>query len=284
MKKLFWLSACLMVLVGCAEQEAAAPAEIAATPEATEPEAQANGPDAYYEYLWCKQGPEYSQEAIASLVTDWNAIMDASENSVTAAFGYRPKGWETEDYDGLWVLRWNNKAEMEAGWASYVSTGAGEAFDAKYDPVLLCGDEVGVNRFGFDAYIPRGMPETFTGEPSPYYLTNSFCSFNEGMGPENLREVVGGTYIPAVDAAVEQNPGSSYWFMVGAPDFEVAADNAFDFNFVNYWQTAEEGQASSAGFAESEQGQATMAAMNAVATCQEPQPWDGYVIRQGNAS
>jgi hypothetical protein len=72
--------------------------------------------------------------------------------------------------------------------------------------------------------------------------------------------------------------------MVGAPDFEVAADNAFDFNFVNYWQTAEEGQASSAGFAESEQGQATMAAMNAVATCQEPQPWDGYVIRQGNAS
>ena len=106
MKKLFWLSACLMVLVGCAEQEAAAPAEIAATPEATEPAAQANGPDAYYEYLWCKQGPEYSQEAIASLVTDWNAIMDASENSVTAAFGYRPKGWETEDYDGLWVLRW----------------------------------------------------------------------------------------------------------------------------------------------------------------------------------
>ncbi|MEL0048284.1 MAG: hypothetical protein VW867_06535, partial [Gammaproteobacteria bacterium] len=90
MRKLFWLSAFLMVLAGCAEQEAAAPADTATAPAATEAAAQSNGPDAYYEYLWCKQGPEYSEEAIANLVADWNEIMDASENSVTAAFGYRP--------------------------------------------------------------------------------------------------------------------------------------------------------------------------------------------------
>ena len=282
MNKAFWLGAVLLAVAGCAKQESAGPAE--SVPAAPEAVTQSNGPDAYYEYLWCKQGPEYSDESLANLVADWNEIMDSSATPVAAAAGYRPKGWETEDYDGLWVLRWNNKAEVEAGWAAFVATEAGAAFDAKYDSVLSCGDEVGVNRFGFDAYVPRAMPETFTGEPAPYFLTNTFCSLNEGMGPEDLREVVGGTYIPAVDAAVEQNPGSSYWFLIGAPDFEPLPGNVFDFNFVNYWQTAEEGQASAATFAESERGAATMAAMNAVATCQDPQPWDGYMIRQGDAT
>ena len=32
MKKLFWLSACLLVLMGCAKKEAAAPVETAGTP------------------------------------------------------------------------------------------------------------------------------------------------------------------------------------------------------------------------------------------------------------
>jgi hypothetical protein len=280
MKKLFWLSALVLMAVGCAEQQSAAPAAPAAAQEA----ADANAPDAYYEYLWCKEGPDYSQEALANLVADWNAIMDSSDSTVAAVAGYRPKGWESEDFDGLWVMRWNNKADMEAGWASYVASGNAEAFDAKYNSVLTCGDQAGVDRFGFDGYVPRDIPATFTGEPSPYFLTNMFCSFNEGKTGADLREVVRNTYIPAVDAASAGNADSSYWFLVGAPDFEVNADNPFDFNWVNYWQTAAEGQAAAEAFAQSERGSATMAAMEAVATCQDPQPWDGYVIRQANAS
>jgi hypothetical protein len=57
-----------------------------------------------------------------------------------------------------------------------------------------------------------------------------------------------------------------------------------DFNWVNYWQTAEEGEAASAEFAASEAGQAMQASFNDVATCQDPQPWDGYLIRSAPAS
>ena len=42
------------------------PEEASATPE----------PAGYYEYLWCKNGENASDEAIASLVADWNAEID----------------------------------------------------------------------------------------------------------------------------------------------------------------------------------------------------------------
>ena len=50
---------------------------------------------------------------------------------------------------------------------------------------------------------------------------------------------------------------------------------------MNFWQTAEEGQASSDAFAASEQGSAVQSLMNEVATCQPPiaQAWNGYMLR-----
>ena len=123
------------------------------------------------------------------------------------------------------------------------------------------------------------MPASFTGEPSPYFLTNTFCAFNDGKGPEDLRKVVMGEYLPLLAAASDANPESSYWFMIGAPDFEERISGPFDFNWINYWQTVQEGEASSTAFAASEEGQAVMASLGEVATCQDPQGWDGYLIR-----
>ena len=80
-------------------------------------------------------------------------------------------------------------------------------------------------------------------------------------------------------AASEANPESSYWFMSGATDFEERASGPYDFNWINYWQTVQEGEASSTAFAASDEGQAIMASLGEVATCQDPQGWDGYLIR-----
>ena len=214
----------------------------------------------------------------------WNSVIDGMEAPALAAFGYIPKGWETEDYDGLWVLRWGSKEDSAAGWEAYAASEAAQAHDAAYASVLTCGEEVGVDRFGFASYIPQAMPASFTGEPGPYYLTNMFCSLNEGKEPTDLRAAVMDGYLPMLAAGAEANPDSSYWFMLGDPDFEVNPEASFDFNWINYWQTAEEGEASSAAFAASEEGQAMMATFDEVATCQDPQPWDGYLIRSNAAS
>ena len=279
MKKTIFVLALMITGAGCAKQEdmeAAAP--VAAVPEVEEM-AASDGPDAYYEYLWCNEGEDYSQEKFAELTANWNSVIDGMDAPALAAFGYIPRSAEVEGYDGLWVLRWNSKGDSVAGWEAYAASEAGQAHEATYASVLSCGNEVGVNRFGFNAYIPQPMPASFTGEPSPYFLTNTFCAFNDGKGPEDLRNVVMEQYLPLLAAASEANPESSYWFMIGAPDFEERVSGPFDFNWINYWQTVQEGEASSAAFSASEQGQAVIGSMGDVATCQDPQAWDGYLIR-----
>ena len=280
MKNMVCLLVVMLMGVGCAKQndDMGGTEPIAAAPEVEET-AASDGPDAYYEYLWCNEGEDYSQEKMAELTANWNSVIDGMDAPALAAFGYIPRDAEMEGYDGLWVLRWNSKSDSAAGWEAYAASEAGQAHEATYASVLSCGNEVGVDRFGFNAYIPQPMPASFTGEPSPYFLTNTFCAFNEGKGPEDLRSVVMGEYLPMLAAASEANPESSYWFMIGAPDFEERMSGPYDFNWINYWQTVQEGEASSTAFAASEEGQAIMASLGEVATCRDPQGWDGYLIR-----
>ena len=280
MKNMVCLLVVMLMGVGCAKQndDMGGTEPIAAAPEVEET-AASDGPDAYYEYLWCNEGEDYSQEKMAELTANWNSVIDGMDAPALAAFGYIPRDAEMEGYDGLWVLRWNSKSDSAAGWEAYAASEAGQAHEATYASVLSCGNEVGVDRFGFNAYIPQPMPASFTGEPSPYFLTNTFCAFNEGKGPEDLRSVVMGEYLPMLAAASEANPESSYWFMSGATDFEERASGPYDFNWINYWQTVQEGDASSTAFAASDEGQAIMASLGEVATCQDPQGWDGYLIR-----
>lgn len=279
MRNIVCLLAIMLVSAGCAKQDdVEVTTPVAAAPEVEEA-AAADGPDAYYEYLWCNEGENFSQDKLAELTENWNEVIDGMDAPALAAFGYIPRDAEMEGFDGLWVLRWDSKSDSAAGWEAYAASEAGQAHEATYASVLACGKEVGVDRFGFNGYIPKPTPASFTGEPAPYFLTNTFCSFNDGKIPEDLREVVMEQYMPLLAAASEANPDSSYWFMIGAPDFEERVSGPFDFNWINYWQTAQEGEASSAAFAASEEGQAVMVSLGEVATCQDPQAWDGYIIR-----
>ena len=53
--------------------------------------------------------------------------------------------------------------------------------------------------------------------------------------------------------------------------------------WVNIWQNAEEGEASSADFDASDAGKAVQASFDEVATCEPAiaQAWDGYFLRTG---
>ena len=78
MKKLLPLTAVLVLLAGCAKEEVS----VAAVEEPT-----AEPGNMLVEYMWCKAGENYSQEAHMSLNADWNAREAASQHQTSGAFG-----------------------------------------------------------------------------------------------------------------------------------------------------------------------------------------------------
>ena len=287
MNKISILFACAALATACAEQPSNDVQAPTPAPSSAQSEASATPePAGYYEYLWCKNGENASDEAIASLVADWNAEIDKLDTQPNAAFAYIPRGWSDDNFDGLWVLNWPDKAAMSAGWAQYAAADAQTRIDARNPGVLTCGSESGVDRFPEISFTPREIPESFSTTESPYYLTNQLCSFNEGKSAEDVRSVIRDQFLPAVEAVATENPESTYWFRVGRPDYTPIANYEHDFNWVNIWQNAEEGEASSADFDASDAGKAVQASFDEVATCEPAiaQAWDGYFLRTGEGN
>lgn len=289
MKKVMVLMALSSLLASCA-QEDAEQASAGAEAMSAEPEVAVTSelppatPDSYYEYLYCQNGENYSPDSFRAMLVDWNAMIDSLDAQPTAAFGYIPRGWENENFDGLWVLRWADKAAMEAGWSAYAANDSQAKLDEMHPGILTCGATAGTDRFGWTSYVPRDIPAGFDPQQSPYYLTNQLCAFNEGKSGQDLRRVVRDQFLPQLEATAAVNPESTYWFRVEARDFEPMEGNQIDTNWVNFWQTAEEGEASASTFAASAEGQAIQSAFDDVSTCQDAQPWDGWLLRSPAAA
>lgn len=257
---------------------------VANTPETAPAEASSAAPaepDAYYEYLWCRQGENYSADSAAKLVADWNAVIDELDAQPRAAFAYLPDGWEDANFDGLWVLNWEDADAMAAGWAAFAAADGDARVNGGNPGVLSCGAAPGVDRFGWTSYVPKDIPASFSIDAPPYYLTNQLCTYNEGKSGADLRAVVRNHFLPAVLSIAESDPDSSYWFRVEAPDFTPLEAYPADFNWVNFWKDREEGVASQAAFADSAVGAEIQSMLNEVASCApaEPQAWAGYALR-----
>ena len=281
MKTPYVLMMSLLLIAGCSQptnETAEQQQELAATDAAT-----AIQPSGYYEYLWCQNGENWSNEAMTTLVADWNAEIDQLGAKPTAAFGYVPRGWEDDNFDALWVINWPSKEVMAAGWAEYAANDVQTKVDSKNPGVISCGAQTGVDRFPEISYTPKAIPASFDSSQSPYYITNQLCSFNPGKSADDVRNIIRGEFLPAVEAVNVANPESTYWFRIGRPDYTPLTEYRHDFNWVNIWQNAEEGEASNAAFASSDAGKSVQAAFNEVATCvpEVPQAWDGWFIRTG---
>ena len=131
---------------------------------------------------------------------------------------------------------------MAAGWSQYAAADARTKIDARSPGILVCGSESGVNRFPEISFTPRDIPKSFSTSESPDYLTNQICSFGEGKSAEDVRSVIGDQFLRAVKAVAAETPKSTYWFRVGRPEYTPLARYEHDFNWVNIWQNAEEGQ------------------------------------------
>ena len=120
------LSVAALGLTGCADSEEAV-VEVSAPPAPVVPETRSE-PIAYVEYLQCKFGPNYSAESFGPYLAAWNAEVDGMTDRNLSAFGYLPNEWSSDVFDGVWVLRWNDKESRDAGWKEYAESGGRRPF------------------------------------------------------------------------------------------------------------------------------------------------------------
>ena len=57
------------------------------------------------EYIWQKEGPDFSEEKLNELVIKWNARIDAGKYDMNGANILRPR-FEDERFDFIWVILW----------------------------------------------------------------------------------------------------------------------------------------------------------------------------------
>ncbi len=234
-------------------------------------------PVAYYEYLWCKRGENWTMESAQSFVADWNAELDGMENTLDSAFVYVPKNSENQNFDTVWVLRFPDKAAMEKGWSTYQESGADGRLQSMHPGVVECGNEVAENRFGFDMYSAVSTPDGF-GDEEPYLVQGQFCNFNDGKGPEDLTRVIRDHFVPEIEAGRANGSYPSYWFMVGAPDFE--REDRPDFIWMDYFANSEAMEKETGIYFGSESGNSIQAMFDEVSECTDQNQSDGFFLRR----
>ena len=206
---------------------------------------------AYVEYLWCKNGPDMSEEAFGSMLSAWNDIQDGMTNSVPMSVGLVPR-IETELYDGLWGLVWESKEQSEKGWKEWLD-GPSEAWIEQTSSILSCVDSNGdpIN-YSFDVSSFRAAQAQDT-EPGGVVGFN-FCSYTDSFGPAELLNA-NAIYNQWLDAATEAaGAASPYFYTIHEPNFETpipgSSIGSYDYAFHHFWDSEESRAQGSALYAE----------------------------------
>ena len=207
---------------------------------------------AYVEYLWCKNGPDMSQEAFTSMISEWNEILDGLETAVPMSVGLVPRT-ETDLYDGMWVLVWESKAQSEKGWDEWLA-GPAEAWTEKTSSILSCGasdngEELNY-AFNVSSFRVAGAQDSEPGGVAGF----AFCSYNESFGSNELLASIE-TYNGWLDAAQEAaGTASPYFYTIHEPDFETpipgTSTGSYDYAFHHFWESEDSRQLGAALFAD----------------------------------
>ena len=167
----------LSLLAGCDMNQES---NTAAKPAEKE-ELASKTPTRLIEYVWNKEGPNFSEEKLIELTQKWNARIDAGQYDMWGANILRPQ-FESEDFDFIWVLIWPSSETRDAAWADWsLNQDADWRNETKdifdYAPEDVYGFE---SRWGYQSSnFDISVGQTF--EPS-----FSFCAFNEGFDRSNL--------------------------------------------------------------------------------------------------
>jgi len=230
----------------------------------------------YIEYVWVNAGENNSPETFSGFVADWNGEMDAQGSSISA-FAYLPTQ-ENDNWDGLWVNAFPNKAARNEAWARYAEAGTEDRLASAHPGVIEpVGETYGDNAYGFYRFDPGELPTPAMSpsvgpDQTPYAVGALFCSFNDGQGWEELSAAISGSYVPWLASLEGMETG--YAFAIEVPDFET---DQFDYLWKNIHQTADGAAAGGAAWAET--GGDVQATFDEIATCTEPSYSTAYVLR-----
>ena len=275
------LSVAALGLTGCADSEEAV-VEVSAPPAPGVAETRSE-PIAYVEYLQCKFGPNYSAESFGSYLAAWNAEVDGMTDRNLSAFGYLPNEWSSDVFDGVWVLRWNDKESRDAGWKEYAESGAADRLREQHPGIIECGPNEGLDLFAFNAYSQKSPTKPWTQQNPPYAATMQFCSMTEGRPLTDLRDHVTDEFLPYLAASEARIENSTYWYQVAFMDKETSsgepstASGAFDLVWMNFWETLEQQAEGNADWAE--HGSAVQAKFDELMQCGDQIPYRGHYFR-----
>ena len=282
-----------LFLLGCSgepdgTENGSSPSISAATNAESSDNGQTVPPTSYTEYLQCDFGEAYSPEAFRAFLTDWNAEIDQLPDRGLRAFGYLPRAWSSEAFDGIWVLRWPNIQERDAGWKEYAEAGVQERLRSTHPDLIECAPENELGLFAFDTYSRRSAPESWNQSTSPYSVSMQICAMNDDRPLTDLRDFVTSEYLPYLAQTDSRLEGNTYWYQVAVMDEENSigqpstASAPFDFVWMNYWNNIEEETTSMEDWAAN--GGKLQEGFDAIATCQDPIPYDGHYFRTASSS
>ena len=265
-------------LFACSPAERPADNSVAAS-ESDVGEETAPEPNAYVEYLWCSNGVNYSKEAADARNAMWVDAVNGVGMSDLGASEITPAGWTSENFDRITVLFWENKEARDAGWDTYLKSGIEEQLNEAYPDVETCGGEDWANVYPTNSYQIRQ-----TSLSDPFTVGYQFCNFNEGKGPEDVREFLAGPWTDFLQRYDSENANSSYGLSINVPDFDDEAvevhegvPDTFDYIWVNLW--GDQGERADGLAAVEEYGQSMMQAANEASTCVDEQVWTGRRIK-----
>ncbi len=240
-------------------------------------------PRAYVEYLQCQFGANYSPENFQPYLADWNAELDAMTDHGVSAYGYLANEWKSEVFDGIWVLRWDNKQSRDAGWQEYAASGAAARLRENHPDIIECAPDQDLDLFAFSTYSQKTPTQAWTQDNSPYAATMQFCSMIDDRPVTDLRDHVTNEFLPYLTTTEARVTNNTYWYQVAFMDEETStgdpstSSGPFDFVWMNFWETLEDQAEGNADWAE--HGVAMQAKFDSIMTCGAELPYRGHYFR-----
>lgn len=249
-----------LLIGGCAQDDAVTvavdAAEVDVVSETTLADAEAEESDTIFiEYVWHKEGANFSREALMEKVVFWNELIDASESDITTVNLLFPRE-ANDNYDFIWVMVWPSLEAREAGAAYWTANDLDSSWLKEIEGV-----------FSYDAADSYMFSATAQMQPSVANTSDvfenqfNFCTYAEGKGSSDLSDfqLAHAEFLQAYEAEAGL---SGYWYTLLEPTFE-PNDPAPDFIWLDLWSTTQEKAEGMAYFADSD----LSTALDALGSC-----------------
>ena len=122
----------------------------------------------YNEFMQCKAGEDYSQEALDEMIDSWREL--GLSKSLLGGWGYVSVSPNKSSFNNYWELSWSSKEEADAAWEEWVANKDAIAWSEQSASILQCDGE---NIDGYEFTFPYD-PYAFGESPADGFFAAAF--------------------------------------------------------------------------------------------------------------